>query len=259
MRIGFFDSGIGGLTVLYKAIKALPDEEFIYYADVDHVPYGTKTNEEIIGYCDNIAEFLHNKGCDAIVIACNTATSVASAYLRAKYNIPIIGVEPAVKPAVKNCMDKRILVIATPITVREKKLHDLIDRVDDKHIVDMLALPKLPVYAEKGEFDSDDVYQYLKEEFASIDISLYSEVVLGCTHFKLFLPMLKKILGDECLFFDGEDGTVNNLVRIMKERNASQGSGMKLEYYRSGREVKQGEELLFFNSVLERLSIIAKD
>ena len=100
MKIGIFDSGIGGLSVLYEAMQLLPHEQFIYYADEKHVPYGEKTREEIIGYVDEIIQFMIDHDCKAIVIACNTATSAAVALMRKKYDIPIIGMEPAVKKAV---------------------------------------------------------------------------------------------------------------------------------------------------------------
>ena len=97
MKIGIFDSGIGGLSVLHHAMKQMPDAEFIYYADEEHVPYGEKTVEQIKGYIEEILDFLIGKGVDAIVIACNTATSVATKEFRAGYPVPIVGMEPAVK------------------------------------------------------------------------------------------------------------------------------------------------------------------
>ena len=122
MKIGFYDSGIGGLSVLQTAMEMLPNEEFIYYADTDHVPYGEKSNDEILAFARRAVDFLIAKDAKAIVIACNTATSVAAKYLRAVHTLPIIGMEPAVKPAVEEKNHKRILVSATPVTIREKKL-----------------------------------------------------------------------------------------------------------------------------------------
>ncbi|MBP3814197.1 MAG: aspartate/glutamate racemase family protein, partial [Butyrivibrio sp.] len=101
MKIGIFDSGMGGLSVLHEAYHQLPDQEYIFYADTEHVPYGIKTPEQIIGYTTEIAEFLIDKGVDAIVVACNTATSVAIKELRKRFDLPILGMEPAVKPAVE--------------------------------------------------------------------------------------------------------------------------------------------------------------
>ena len=123
MRVGVFDSGLGGLSVLVKALDILPDEKFLYYADTDHVPYGDKTKEQIIKYVDEAASYMIDAGCKALVIACNTATSVGVDFLRDKYDfIPIIGIEPAVKPAVLNYSGgKRVLVVATPVTINGKK------------------------------------------------------------------------------------------------------------------------------------------
>ena len=110
MKIGIFDSGIGGLSVLHVAKRLLPHEQFIYYADEKHVPYGEKSKEEIIGYVDEIIQFMINHGAKAVVIACNTATSAAVALMRKKYSLPIIGMEPAVKKAVDLYGNKKVLV-----------------------------------------------------------------------------------------------------------------------------------------------------
>ena len=120
MRIGFFDSGIGGLTVLSEALKRLPNHEYLYYADTQHAPYGPKPKEEVREYVFHAIDFLVDEGAEIIVIACNTATSIAVAELREKYSIPIIGMEPAVKPAIEHVANssKRVLVTATPLTCK---------------------------------------------------------------------------------------------------------------------------------------------
>ena len=105
MKIGIYDSGIGGLSVLHQARKMLPDAEFLYYADEKHVPYGEKTREEIKGYVEEILNFLIDHGVDAVVIACNTATSVAKKEFRNTFSVPIVGMEPAVKKAVRMQQD----------------------------------------------------------------------------------------------------------------------------------------------------------
>ena len=109
--IGVFDSGIGGLSVLRQIIKLLPNEKYIYYADTDNVPYGLKTKEQILEYVENAIDFLNSKKVKAIVVACNTATSVAIKDLRSDYNIPIIGIEPAIKPAIENRKNKKIIYL----------------------------------------------------------------------------------------------------------------------------------------------------
>ena len=172
-----FDSGIGGLSVLNKALRHVKDAGFIYYADEDNTPYGLKTKEEVIAYSDNITNFLVKRGCEAVLIACNTASSCASGFLRKKYDIPIIAMEPAVKPALKGCPleNKRILVMATPLTLREEKLRNLIKREGGQERVDLLPMPKLVEYAENEVFESQEVYDYLEEKFSGFDLSEYSD------------------------------------------------------------------------------------
>lgn len=106
VRIGFFDSGIGGMTVLHQALQLLPNDDYIFYADTLHVPYGEKTKEEVRKYIFDAVDFMANQGIKALVIACNTATSIAVDDLRQKYDFPILGIEPAVKPAVQSCEKK---------------------------------------------------------------------------------------------------------------------------------------------------------
>lgn len=150
MNIAIFDSGIGGLSVLYQAKRMLPEAHFLYYADEDHVPYGEKTREQILTYTDEAVRFLLEQGADAIVLACNTATSVAAATLRDRYPLPIIGMEPAVKLALNQDDTHRVLVAATPITIRGNKLKCLVEHYDGHHLVDLLPLPGLVRFAEKG-------------------------------------------------------------------------------------------------------------
>lgn len=121
MKIGIFDSGIGGLSVLYEAMQLLPHEQFIYYADEKHVPYGEKTREEIIGYVDEIIQFMIDHDCKAIVIACNTATSAAVALMRKKYDIPIIGMEPAEKKQLIYMEIKRYWCVRHQLQLKVKR------------------------------------------------------------------------------------------------------------------------------------------
>lgn len=251
MKIGIFDSGIGGLTVLHQALLTLPKEDYIYYADTDNVPYGTKRREEIIGFVDHAVEFLVGKGVKAIVIACNTATSTAIDYVRSKYTLPILGMEPAVKPAVASSNGKRVMVIATPITVREEKLRNLIEQVDDDHRVDLLALPNLVRFAEAGSFEGDEVEQYLRQELRTYKLENYSALILGCTHFNYFKDTYRKIFPKEVAFIDGSEGTVNYLKKILIEKKQLENNRGMVEYYMSGRPVYREEEL-------ERLDLLHK-
>ncbi|MDF2904760.1 MAG: glutamate racemase [Herbinix sp.] len=258
MKIGIFDSGIGGLTVLHQALLTLPKEDYIYYADTDNVPYGTKRREEIIGFVDQAVEFLVGKGVKAIVIACNTATSTAADYVRSKYTLPILGMEPAVKPAVASSNGKRVMVIATPITVREEKLRNLIEQVDDDHRVDLLALPGLVRFAEAGLFEGDEVEKYLKGELRNYRLEDYSALILGCTHFNYFKDTYRRIFPREVAFIDGSVGTVNYLKRILAERNQLENNHGMVEYYMSGRPVYREEELERLEQLHKRLDIMKR-
>ena len=254
MKIGIFDSGIGGLSVLHEAYHLLPKQEFIFYADTENVPYGTKTPEQIVGYATKIADFLIEKGAGAIVVACNTATSVAIKELRKNYNIPILGMEPAVKPAVEGTEGKRIMVIATPVTIRQDKLKDLLHRVDEDHRVDLLAMPKLVEFAEREEFESEAVREYITQQFGAFDREKYCALVLGCTHFNYFKPLYREYFGQETLLIDGNRGTVRHLADVLSLDMAqdidmsfdkdNEMSWMKnTEYYFSGKEITGGETL----------------
>lgn len=238
MYIGFFDSGIGGITVLYEALKVLPNEDYIYYADVKNVPYGNKSKDEIREYIFKAADFIVNQGVKALVIACNTATSAAIKDLREKYSVPIIGMEPAVKPAVEKNgnNNKRVLVTATAFTLKEEKLMNLIEKLDNENIVDLLPLPGLVEYAEKFEFSEDVVRAYLQQELRRYDLNLYGTIVLGCTHFPIFRNIFRKVLPESIDIIDGNMGTVKYLKKILKEKgNINEGTG-KILFYNSGIE-----------------------
>lgn len=253
MKIGFFDSGIGGLSVLHHALKVFPNEQFLFFADKKHVPYGEKTSEQVLEYTSEAVEFMIENDVKAIVIACNTATSVAITTLREKYDLPIIGMEPAVKKALDENDTMRVLVCATPITVRGKKLKQLIERVDNHHLVDLLPLPQLVRFAETGEFDSKAVTSYLSEELSRFDLTKESSLVLGCTHFNYFKDSFRKLLPDSVKFVDGNEGTVNQLYRKLQENGLLENNRQSIEFYYSKEKVTDEAELKRIASLFERL------
>lgn len=274
MNIGIFDSGIGGMTLLHQAVVLMPHENFIFYADTDHVPYGTKTREQVISYVDAVIRFMAEHDCKAVVIACNTATAVAAELMRSRYeSLPIIGIEPAVKPAVAESEGKRVLVVATPLTVHEKKLKKLVERVDDEHLVDMLELPGLVEFAEHGEFESDRVTAYLTKRLSAYALDNYGELVLGCTHFNYFKDTFQKLLPPQIHMIDGSLGTVRQLMRVLDRRHAlleperMADGGINWErikndicvrYFESGREITDEERLNTFRQLHERLETMRK-
>ena len=256
MQIGIFDSGLGGISVLHDAIKLLPQEDYLYYADTRNVPYGPKPKEEVRKHVFAAMDFIVQQGVKAIVVACNTATSVAIGDLRSKYGIPIIGMEPAVKPALENNTNRRILVTATALTLKEEKMQSLIAKLDNAHLVDPLPLPGLVEFAEKLEFDDNVVLPYLQEQLAQYNLNEYGTVVLGCTHFPFFKELMKKILPAGIDIIDGNLGTVKNLVRILTEMDALHHGSGKITYYNSGIQVEDRAKLEAYDILLKRMESV---
>lgn len=241
--IGVFDSGIGGLTVLKRILQVLPNESYLYYADTQNVPYGTKPKEEVKQYVKEAVEFLISKNVKAIVVACNTATSIAIQDLRSNYTLPIIGIEPAAKPAIENRGSKKVLIMATPTTIREEKLKYLLEQLGAQDSVDLIAMPKLVEFAERQEFQSDAVKEYIKKELAPYHLEDYSELVLGCTHFPFFQKTLSAIFPKETQIIDGSLGVAHRLKNVLEEQNLLGNQPLAIEYYSSGKKVNHPEEL----------------
>jgi glutamate racemase len=255
MKIGFFDSGIGGLSVLKEALTILPNENYIYFGDTDNAPYGTKSKDEVKKLTFRAVEFLVEQNIKALVIACNTATSAAVRSLREVYSFPVIGMEPAIKPAVeKNGNEgKRVLTLATPLTLKEEKFQSLVSKFDTEHIVDMLPAPKLVEFAERFIFEGPEVESYLNDILPR-DIEQYGTVVLGCTHFPLFKQVLTKVLPESIDIIDGNRGTINHLHDILRERNLLTTSTEKgtVIYYRSGKQVKDRNLLQNYEKIISK-------
>ncbi len=261
MTIGIFDSGIGGLGVLYEAVQSMPDHNFIFYADTEHVPYGEKSSDEILGFSDHITGFLFDRGADAVLIACNTASACAAKTLRTQYKKPIIAMEPAVKPALKETgEDKRVLVIATLVTIREKKLKDLIYVNHGEEKVDLKPMPQLVRFAERVEFDSAAVDGYLNEQFADLDLNTYAYVVLGCTHFNYFRPAIRRFFSHDTRIIDGNAGTVRRVADLLDISLDCGGNVLTsdelikhVEFYDSGKQLLKEQKINRLKPYFERL------
>lgn len=255
MKIGFFDSGIGGLSVLKEALTILPNENYIYFGDTDNAPYGIKSKDEVKKLTFEAVKFLVDHHIKALVIACNTATSAAVRSLREVYSFPVIGMEPAIKPAVEKNGDwgKRVLTLATPLTLKEEKFQSLLSKFDTEHIVDMLPAPKLVEFAEKFIFEGPEVESYLNDILPR-DIEQYGTVVLGCTHFPLFKQVLTKVLPKNIDIIDGNRGTINHLYDILRERNLLNTGSKKgtVVYYQSGRQVKDCDLLEIYERIVSK-------
>lgn len=236
MKIAFFDSGIGGLNVLREAVMLMPDEKYIYYADSRNAPYGTRPKEEVMSLTFEAVENIAGHGIKALVVACNTATSIAIDALRKRFDFPVIGMEPAVKTAVEKHRDKKVLVLATPLTLRESKFQTLLKKLDSEDKVDILPLMGLVEFAESFIFADERITRYLEESFCSIDLDMYSSIVLGCTHFSFFKEQIYEITKRRLEIYDGNMGTAKRLANILG--NTGNGDeGFLLDFYVSGDKI----------------------
>ena len=198
----FFDSGIGGLWLLYECVKKLPDVDFIYFSDNAHVPYGSLPQDKLIELTDSVFSEMSKLNPKAAVIACNTVTARCIEYIRNKYPFEVIGIQPAVKPAAKN---GKCLVLATPSTAESKPLRSLIDKFGNGRAI-TVACPDLAQYIENNVENLDE--EYIKRNLPKIDCD---SVVLGCTHYIYVKDIVKSFYN--CPVFDGIEGTAANLVK----------------------------------------------
>ena len=213
--IGFLDSGIGGSTVLTKTLALLPNENYVFFSDSANCPYGDKSDEEIIERCDKIVSLLINDyNCKAIVIACNTASAKASAYLRKKYSLPIIAIEPAYKMVYDRNPDGFTLVMATKGTIESEKFHKLYYKYNN-HKTALIACVGLADIIEHGtKAELSDYLDKTLDEYKG----KAQNVVLGCTHYPLAKKEIKNVLGD-VEFFDGANGVSRQLKRVLDEKD----------------------------------------
>lgn len=214
--IGMMDSGVGGISVLRRAVDLLPNENFIYYGDSANAPYGDKDPEWICQRTSKIVSNLINEGVKAVVIACNTATSAAADYVRAEHpEIPIIGLEPALKQAAQFPEARHVLVMATPVTIHLQKYQDLYDKWGKRVDASSVVCGGLADRIEKGNLDAPDMHELLESLIGEYRGKADS-VVLGCTHYPYIAKQIREILGDVTLF-DGAFGTARHLAHTLEE------------------------------------------
>ena len=223
--VGIFDSGVGGISVLRELRAQLPQENVIYYGDTAYAPYGTKPPEVVMARVRQVMAELLDRDVKAVVIACNTATSVAAATLRAEMTLPIIGMEPALKPAHQLRHGGRILVMATPLTRYGEGASPL-------------PCPGLMELVEEGKLDGPEMEDYLHRLFAPYRGTPVDAVVLGCTHYVFLHPILRRLLPAETAILDGNAGAIRQLRRVLEERNAlrPEGASGRVELHTSGDE-----------------------
>ena len=218
LPIAVIDSGVGGISVLRELMRIMPNENYIYYGDSANAPYGEKSRDEVLFITQRNFEYLKGLGIKALVIACNTATSAAVKTLRKDNpDMPIIGVEPAIKPPAFMLQNPRVLVMATPLTLREKKFCELVERFADKEEIIPLPCPGLVELIERGELDSPELDAYLSALFAPYREQKIDAVVLGCTHYPHVRESIAKHLPLGTLILDGGEGTARHTQKRLTD------------------------------------------
>ena len=214
--IGFFDSGVGGISVLKEAVKLLPKENFIYYGDSKNAPYGIKTLEEVKKLTFNSVDFLLEKGIKAVVIACNTATSAAINDLRSKYSfMPVIGIEPALKPAVELKRNGKIIIMATPMTIAETKFNNLMMKYKKIAEIETMPCAGLVEFIESGILEGEELNAYLRNKLGKLLEEEIAAIVLGCTHYPFIAKELASLVAKDTPIIDGSYGTSKQLKNLL--------------------------------------------
>lgn len=249
--IGIFDSGMGGVSLLRDALELLPKENFIFYGDNKNAPYGDRTPEEILNLTSGAADFLLHRGVKALVLACNTATSAAINILRQKLAVPVVSIEPAIKPACERPGEGKVFMLATVATTRQPRYQALKNRMPDPERVIDVGISGIVGRVEKGIFGIGEFDDILDSYLVPYHGMTADGVVLGCTHYvfpaEAIRDYFKRHFEGECRLFDGNRATVRQLNRILRANGLVSGEGEgKVEFLTSG----DREELL---PVFERL------
>ena len=216
--IGIFDSGLGGLSVWKQVIRQMPGESVIYYADSGNCPYGPRPEEEVIALSELIVQFLIQKNCKLIIIACNTATAAAVSYLRKKYDIPFVGIEPAIKPASLATTTGQVGVLATKGTFKGKHYLETSKRHAWYVDVHVQVGDGLVEIVEKGHTESNEARLLLENYLVPMMDKNVDQLVLGCTHYPFLIPMIKEVVGDKMKVIDPSPAVAKQTKTLLEEK-----------------------------------------
>lgn len=245
--IGVFDSGVGGTSVWQEIIKLLPSENTIYLADSKNAPYGTKSQEEIIALSIKNTEFLIKNGCKIIVVACNTATTNAIAHLRAHYNVPFIGIEPAIKPAALHTKTNAVGILATKGTLSSELFAKTSATfAKDVQIVEQVGTGLVELI-EANQLDSPETYQLLVQYLHPMIEKHIDYLILGCTHYPYLIPQIKEILPSKVTIIDSGEAVARQTKNILNQNNILHTS------------TQSGSHLIYSNADVITLKHLLKD
>lgn len=232
--IGMFDSGCGGLTVLKQYTKIMPNENFIYYGDTAHLPYGDKSPEKIMEYCDEIIKFLINKNVKMIVIACGTASATAYEYLKNKYDIEIRNI---IMPTAKSIKEENIGVIATQATIKSNSWEKAIHTFSPNTKITSVACPLFVPIIENGLIANEGTPYFIQEYVKKLSIqeNKISSIILGCTHYPLLKEKIQIEVGNDVQLIDIGEYSAKNTLEYLKQNNLSNDTNNigKIELYSS--------------------------
>lgn len=214
--IGVFDSGVGGLSVLDESLRQLPQHDYIYLADSANAPYGEKSSDWITARSLTLCKYLAAQGCDAIVVACNTATAKAIAHIRSSLAIPVIGVEPGIKPASMQSQKGIVGVLATEATLNSDKFNALLATLPNSCTFIKQSGAGLVPLIEAGKANSEETLELLAKHLEPIQDAGSDTLVLGCTHYPFLRKAIGKLLGDSMQLIDTSDAVVRQLKRQLE-------------------------------------------
>jgi glutamate racemase len=238
MTIGVFDSGLGGLTIVATMLRHLHGAEIIYIADTANAPYGEKTKEQILDYSIRLTEHLiRHYQIDALVVACNTATSAAIAELREKYPyLIIVGTEPGLKPAISHSLTKNVGVLATPATLEGAKYKALVAMLSEHYHVQVYEqpCPGLVQQIEAGETDSESTLSMLENWLAPMRSANVDTIVLGCTHYPLVKNAIQQVMQRSITFIDSAEGVTKRLLTLLEQKGHNNHGATTLQILATG-------------------------
>jgi glutamate racemase len=224
--IGIFDSGVGGLTVAKQVRQLLPGEDLLYFADTANCPYGHRSEEEVLELSSHCTEILLEHGAKLIVVACNSASGAALSALRARFDVPFVGMVPAVKPACGVSQTGRVGVLATPLAVRTALFTDVVNKFATDCMLTIQTCPGLAEAVERGDIDGEDTTGLLTQYLRPLQAALVDVVVLGCTHYPLLRTSIEMVMGPDVQVLDSGAAVAAQVVRVLDDRGLrSTGAG----------------------------------
>ncbi len=234
--IGLFDSGVGGLAALIETHRQLPGEDAVYFADSAYFPYGSRSVDEIRERASTVTEILLDRGAKLIVVACNTATSAAIAYLRDRFDVPFVGTEPALKPATERTLAGRVAMLVTPQTARGEKLAALIDRVGSEVDVRTIPAPDLAERVEAGALADRETRALVRKYVEQVRASGADVLALGCTHYAFLRELIEEEAGDGIVVIEPAAAVARQVGRVLDARRlrSPRPAGGRVLYLTSG-------------------------